>query len=508
MNKLVVNHLDKMYLTNDAGTILRELEIDHPAAKLILMASQQQERDVGDGTNLVIVLAGELLANAEELLRIGLAPAAIIEGYEAGAKRALEVLEGEAIPGLAVEGLKGLQAVVRTAIGSKQGSYAEHLSALLEHAIKISLPADMPKEDFNIDNVRCIKLLGGSFLGGSHVLRGMVLQREPESAVKRAVAARVAVYACPLGVGRTETKGTVLLKGAQEMMDFSAGEEARLAAQIQAIADSGVKVLVTGDQVSELALHFINRHGLLALRIQSKFDLRRFCRATGATPLARLGAPTAEEAGWADVVEAMEIGGQWCTQIRQEETSTAAADARLATIVLRGSTQNQLDDLERAIEDAVATVRTAMIRDGRVVAGAGAFELEVARKVLAHGDATPGLPQYGIKAYAQSFQSIPRILATNAGFQLTDALSRLTWAHDNPSAPCPHAGIDLDNTTGDYTIDARAAGILYLVAVKRSAILLATEAALTVLRVDQIIMAKPAGGPKARAPASQDVDDD
>lgn len=506
LNKLVVNQLDKLFLTNDAGTILRELEIEHPAARLILLASQQQEKEVGDGTNLVIVLAGEMLAQAEQLLRLGLKPSIIVEGYEAAVKRALELLDGEAIPGLTISGddLSGLPQLLRTVVGSKQGANADHLASLIEQAVQISLPKDAPKE-FNIDNVRCVKLLGGSFHGGSHVLRGMLLHREPETHVKRVTAAKVAVYACPLGVGHTETKGTVLLRGAQELLNFGAGEEKRLEEQIRAIAESGVKVVVTGDQVSDMALHFLNRHGLLALRIQSKFDLRRFCRATGSNPMARLGAPTAEEAGWADVVEAVEIGGQWCTLVRQEE-GHQMGEARLSTIVLRGSTQNQLDDMERAIEDAVSSVRTALARDGRIVAGAGALEAELSHKLQAWGETVPGVLQYGIKAYGEAFETVPRILSANAGYNLTEALSKLSWAHASGAAP--HTGIDVESgMAGSYTLDARAAGILDLLAVKRAAIQLATEAALTVLRVDQIIMAKPAGGPKPRAPGPQDADD-
>lgn len=506
MNKLVVNQLDKLFLTNDAGTILRELEIQHPAARMILLASQQQDTEVGDGTNLVVVLAGELLTNAEQLLRLGLSPSLVVEGYEVAYKQALAVLEGEAVPAAEITNVRDrakLTAVLRSAVASKQSGLEDHLADLIARAVLIALPeGDVPKS-FNVDNIRCVKIIGGSFSQGSHVVNGMVLHREPETQLKRATQAKVAVYACPINVGRTETKSTVLLHGAQEMLDFSQGEERIVEEQIRAIAEAGVRVVVTGDQIGELALHFLNRYGLLGMRIQSKFDLRRFCRAVGASPLSRLGAPTEEEAGFCDVIEAVEIGGDRCTVVRQESASAAT---RLATIVLRGNTQNQLDDLERAIEDGVNTVRTLVAKDGRVVAGAGAVEIELARKLTAFGETTPGVVQYGIKEYARAFEAVPRILAQNAGYPLTDALSRLYWAHDQAK---PHVGIDLDNAAGEhaYLQDALAAGVLDLLAVKKSAIMLATEAALTVLRVDQIIMSKPAGGPKPRGPAPQDEDD-
>lgn len=511
MNKLVVNQLDKLFLTNDAGTILRELDIEHPAAKMILIASQQQEKEVGDGTNLVVVLAGELLANAEQLLRLGLSPSIIVEGYEMAQKKALEILEGETIPSASLENPRDfnqLKRIIRAAVASKQPGLEEHLSDLITKAVTISLPAkDEDIKSFNIDNVRCIKIIGGSFLGGSHVVNGMVLPREPETQLKKVTNAKIAVFACPINIGRTETKSTVLLHDAKEMLAFSKDEEKNVEAQIKAIAESGVKVVVAGDQIGELALHFLNRYGLAAMRIQSKFDLRRFCRAVGANPMARLGAPTAEEVGYCDVLETVEIGGDRCTVIRQEREQVGA---KLSTIILRGNTQNQLDDLERAIEDGINSVRTAIVKDSRLLAGAGAVDLELARKLVAYADTTPGLVQYGIREYGKAFEVVPRLLATNAGQPLTDALARLYWAHENQSQP--HAGVDVEISGHNHQedegiIDARELGFFDLLAVKRSAIQLATEAALTVLRVDQIIMAKPAGGPKPRAPGPQDQDD-
>lgn len=493
--------MDKLFLTSDAGTVLRELDIQHPAAKLIYMASQQQDREVGDGTNLVVILAGELLANAEQLLRLGLAPAVVAEGFEVAFKRAMELVEGEAIPALSVDSVHAqwdrLRSIVRTAIASKQAGMEEGLADLLLEAVQKVMPKGNPKA-FDIDNVRCVKILGAGF-ASSYVVPGMVLGREPETFVKSASKAKVAVYACPLNVGRTETKSTVLIHGAQEMLDFSKGEERIVEEQIRAIAASGVKVLVTGDQVGELALHFINRHEMVALRIQSKFDLRRFCRATNAIPLSRLGAPTEEEAGYCHALETVEIGGDRVVVVTQEADSGIG---QLATIILRGNTKNQLDDMERAVEDAVNAVKTVVAKDGRVLAGAGAAEIELARKLTALGETTPGLAQYGIKEYARAFEAVPRLLATNAGLNATETIARLYWAHDQGKV---HAGVELDG--GNALLDAQEERVVDLLAVKKSAIMLATEAALTVLRVDQIIMAKPAGGPKPKGPGPQDEDD-
>ncbi len=314
-NKLVINHLNKLFLTNDAGTILREMEIAHPAAKLIVGASQQQDKEFGDGTNFVIVLAGELMQRAENLLRQGLNASAIVDGFELAYHKTIELLPSLSIGNITnVASEAALKPVIKSVIGSKQSGLEESLSELVLKAVM----GIMPKKDiksFNTDNIRCVKILGGS-LAASHVLPGMVFNREPLSAIKSAKKAKIAVFACPIDISRTETKGTVLLKGAQEMLDFSKGEEKNMEASIKAIAEAGVKVVITKESVGDLALHFIDRYGMMALKVPSKFDLARLCKAIGATPSARLGAPMAEEAGFCDVIETVEIGGDRCIVFR------------------------------------------------------------------------------------------------------------------------------------------------------------------------------------------------
>lgn len=502
MNKLIVNNLNKLFLTNDAGTILRELEVEHPAAKLILLASQQQDREVGDATNLVIVLAGELLQQAEKLLQMGLKASVIVEGYELAFAKARQLLdeEAESVLGASKIPISELNPLLKTVIGSKQYGLEGKLAALVAEAIQITLPRDNPRS-FNIDNIRCAKIMGSS-LAGSHVVHGMVFNREASTRLKTASAGsdgpiKVAVFTCPLSNSRTETKGTVLLHDAKEMMEFSRGEEAILQRQIEEIAATGVKVVVSGDQISDLAVHYLDRHGLVGLRIPSKFDLRRLCRALGATPLARLGAPLAEELGEAAAVESVEIGSDRCTVFK----STSRV-GQLATIVLRGSTQNAMDDLERVIEDAVNTVRTIVVKDDRIVPGAGAAEMALSRALGKFADLTPGVAQYAIRAFAEAFEVVPRILAMNAGFDSHDALARLAVAQETEGL---NRGLNLDQAQS--TIDAKAVGIVDSLSAKASAVYLAVDCALTILRVDQIIMSKPAGGPKPRAPGAQDEDD-
>nr|OQO31874.1 hypothetical protein B0A51_00880 [Rachicladosporium sp. CCFEE 5018] len=520
-NKIVINHLQKMILTNDAATILRELDVVHPAAKLIVMASQQQEAEMGDATNMVIVFAGELLKKAEELLRMGLKTSEIVKGYERAqgfALKALEELEVDRVDDIRDQA--ELAKALRTVIAAKQSGNEVLLADMVAEAVLAVLPKN--PYNFNIDNIRVVKIMGGS-LEQSKVVRGMVFGREPSGTVKKATKAKVGIFSCPIDISQTETKGTVLLKTSKELLDFTKGEEHQIEAAIKELHDSGVRVVVAGATVGELAQHYLNRFNILVIKILSKFELRRLCAVVGATPLARLGAPMPDEMGNIDIVETLEIGGDRVTVFRQESEQT-----RTATIVLRGATQNHLDDVERAVDDGVNVVK-AITRDPRLVSGAGAAEMQILERVGAIGDKTPGLSQYAIKKYAEAFEVIPRTLAESAGLDATEVLARLYTAHNVSNAPpatngtngikpspkpssqkdeetsseedaIPSLGVDIENNDGTGTLDAEDEGILDLMVSKSWAIKLATEAARTVLSVDQIIVARQAGGPKPPGP--------
>ncbi|RUS14466.1 T-complex protein 1 theta subunit [Endogone sp. FLAS-F59071] len=484
---MVINHLEKLFVTNDAATIIRELEVVHPAAKLLVMASQQQEAEIGDATNFVVVFAGELLQKAEYLLRMGLHPSEIVQGYELAREKALEILGDLTIDKVAdLKSKEQLIKPVRTAIAAKQFGHEDLLSDLVIEAVLSIMPKN-PK-DFNVDNVRVVKIMGSS-IHESRVVRGMVFGREPEGVVNRAEKAKVGIFTCPLDIAQTETKGTVLIHNAAEMLNFTKGEEVHMEKIFKELADSGVKVVVTGGGVGELALHYLNRLDILVVKVLSKFDLRRLCRVTGATALARLGAPMPEEMGFCDIVETIEIGGDRVTVFRQEDETS-----RTATIVLRGATSNHLDDIERAIDDGVNVVK-AITKDNRLVPGAGATEMELNKRLLAVGERTPGLNQHSIKRFAEALEVIPRTLAENAGLDATEVLSKLYAAHYKEENGGVAIGVDIENEA-DGTQDAVKAGIYDVLTAKYWGIKYATDAALTILQVDQIIMSKPAGGPK------------
>ena len=503
-NKIVVNHLSKIFITSDAATILRELEIVHPAAKLVVMASQQQETEMGDATNLVLILAGELLNQADGLIRLGLHPSEIIQGYELAQKFTIDTLKELIVDEIADLGdAAEVSKAVKTTLASKQFGNEDILSKLVTEAIIHVLPKKNPKQ-FNVDNIRVVKIMGSS-LEASTVIKGMVFGREPEGSVKKVHKTKVGVFTCPIDISATETKGTVLLHNAKEMLDFTKGEEKQVETIVKELADSGLRVVVAGAGVGELALHYMNLAGILVFKVPSKFDLRRLCRVVGATPLPRLGAPMPEELGVIDTVETLEIGGDRVTVFRQDKEIS-----RTATIILRGATQNSLDDVERAIDDGVNVVK-ALTRDSKLVAGAGACETELAEKIVQYGERTPGLLQHAIKKYGEAFEVIPRTIAENSGLDATEIMSRLYAAHSKGDATSKNMGVDVEDSQESGLVDAKAAGIFDLAGAKRSAIELATEAACTILSVDQIIMAKRAGGPvmpqQGAAPGNWDQDD-
>ncbi|KAK9471774.1 chaperonin Cpn60/TCP-1 family [Dipodascopsis tothii] len=497
-NKIVINHLQKVFLTSDAATILRELDVIHPAAKLLVMASQQQQVEMGDATNLVIILAGELLNQAEGLLRIGLHTADIIQGYELAQKYALEVL-----PELVVDQVGDLRAkaelvkAIRPAIAAKQYGNEDLLADLVADAVLEVMPTN--PASFNVDNVRVVKIMGSS-LAASTVVKGMVINREVEGVVKKIGKSKVGVYTCPIDISQTDNKGTVLLHNAKEMLDFTKGEEAQLEEMVKGLADTGMRVIIAGQQVGDLAKNYLDRYGILVLRVPSKFELRRLCRVVGATPLARLGPPMPEEMGTIDVVETVEIGGDRVTVFRQEQEKT-----RTSTVIVRGATQNYLDDIERAIDDGVSVVK-ALAKDARLVAGAGAAEIKLQQRIVDYADKTPGILQHAIKKFGEAFEAVPRVLADNAGLDATEVLGRLY------ASPSLTAGIDVDDESGTGTgvLDVKEHAIFDALSAKAWAIKLATDTVNTILSVDQIVMAKRAGGPqmpKQNLPGNWDEDD-
>ncbi|GMM31102.1 chaperonin-containing T-complex subunit [Martiniozyma asiatica (nom. inval.)] len=489
-NKIIVNDLGKIFITNDAATMIKELNVVHPAVKVLVMHSQQQEEEMGDNTNYVLVLAGELLHLAEKLVVLGLTPTEIIQGYKLANKFVMSELENIVVDEVKnFEDKNELLKIIQPVIMSKQYGQEKTISNLVVEAIQHVIPKNNPKA-FNVDSIRVVKIMGGS-IHNSHVIKGMVFPREPDSSVKKIEStAKVAVFNCPVDISASETKGTVLLHNADEMMNFSKGEEEELHKVIKEIFDSGVRVVVAGQGVGDMALHFLDKYGILVLKVPSKFDLRRICRVCGATPLVRLGAPLPEEMGTIDVVEAQEIGSDRVTVFKQNKETSLTS-----TIVIRGATKNNLDDIERAIDDGVASIK-AILKDPRLLPGSGSTESELVKRVTNYGEKTPGLLQLGIKKFAESFEFLPRLLCETSGLDPNEVLPRLYASHDENDIESLNFGIDIESESpSECLIDVREESIFDSFICKKNAINLATEAVCTVLAVDQIIVAKRAGGP-------------
>ncbi|WOK95620.1 T-complex protein 1 subunit theta [Canna indica] len=494
MNKMVINHLDKLFVTNDAGTIVDELEVQHPAAKILVLAGKAQQEEIGDGANLTVSFAGELLQNAEELIRMGLHPSEIISGYSKAINKTAATLDELVEKGSETMDVRNKEEVVtrmKAAVASKQFGQEDILCPLIADACIQVCPKN--PANFNVDNVRVAKLLGGG-LHNSLVVRGMVLKGDTVGTIKRVEKAKIAVFAGGVDTAATETKGTVLIHSAEQLENYAKTEEAKVEELIKAVADSGAKVVVSGAAVGDMALHFCERYKLMVLKISSKFELRRFCRTTGAVALLKLSQPNPDELGYADSISVEEIGGARVTIVKNEQGGNS-----VSTVVLRGSTDSILDDLERAVDDGVNTYK-AMCRDSRILPGAAATEIELARRLKDFALKETGLDQYAIAKFAESFEMVPKTLAENAGLNAMEIISSLYAEH--AAGKCT-VGIDLDQ---GVCMDVSTMNIWDLYVTKFFALKYAADAACTVLRVDQIIMAKPAGGPRRDQPAGMDDD--
>eukprot|EP00455_Lapot_gusevi_P045403 TRINITY_DN5801_c0_g2_i1.p1 TRINITY_DN5801_c0_g2~~TRINITY_DN5801_c0_g2_i1.p1 ORF type:complete len:540 (+),score=224.37 TRINITY_DN5801_c0_g2_i1:86-1705(+) len=490
MNKMVINHLEKLFVTSDAATILREMEIVHPAAKMIVLAAQQQEREIGDGSNLVVVLAGELLNQAEALIRGGVHASEIISGYNLAYRKALEIIpELTCYEEKELTSPEKLAAAIRSAVSAKQYGYEDILCPLIAEACALTMPRN--HYNFLVDNVRVCKILGQS-VGDSFVVKGMVVDRDTEGSVKRAENVKVALFNCALDAQGTETKGTVLINSAEELLNYNASEEQLMEKHVQEIKEAGAGAVIIGGTISQLALHFLEKYHLLAIKVSSKHELRRLARCTGARMIPQLGAISPEDLGFCSSINVQEVGSHKITILNQN-----LQDSALTTIVIRGSSQNILNDIERAVDDGVNVVRS-LGRDARFVPGAAATEIELARRLQSFAEQNPGLEQYAIRKFGEALEVVARTLSENAGLNATDIIAKLYAAHERGEAA---AGVDIEGA------DVGETGVLDLLITKESALRLAADVAITILRVDQIIMAKPAGGPKPPA-QSGNWDDD
>jgi T-complex protein 1 subunit theta len=481
MNKYIINMHDKLFLTKDTNVMASELEINHPAVNVLVDGLKAQNSEQGDGTNFVVTFGGELMNYAGKLVSEGLHVADVSEGYEKAFNKAMELLDKvETYKVSDVKNLEEATKIIKPVIGSKLVHGQESfLAPLIAEACINVVPEN--KEKFDVDNVRVAKILGGNIMK-SEVIKGMLVVRKTEGAVISCEKCNVAVYNCEFTTKGAETNDQVVFKTADELLNYTKSEEDHMEKVIKSIVDSGVKCVITGGAISNMAIHYLDKYGIMAFRTLSKFELRRIARSIGATLLVRLGPPTKEEMGYADEIKLTEISSQKCILIRKDSENN-----KLSTIVLRGTTNDMLDNLERVVNCGVNAYR-AVCKSPLFVAGAGAIDMYLCEKIKEYAKEFKTLDQYAIEAFGESFEVIPRTIMENSGINVNEQLPTLRAKNSKN----PLLGINVK--TGEIE-DAFTMGVYDHLETKKWAIKHAYNSVRTIIKIDQIIVAKPAGGP-------------
>ena len=479
--KYIINMHDKLYLTKDTNVMAEQLEINHPAVNVLVDALKAQSSEQGDGTNFVVTFGGELMKYAAKLITEGLKVADVSEGYEKAYNKAMELLDkAEKHKIKDINNLEEVTKFIKPVIGSKLvHGQEDFLAPLVAQACINVVPKE--KEKFDVDNVRVAKILGGNLMK-SEVLKGMLVVRKTEGSVISCENCNVAVYNCEFTTKGAETNDQVVFKTADELLNYTKSEEEHMESVIKEIVDSGVKCVITGGSISNLAIHYLDKYGIMAFRTMSKFELRRIARSIGATLLVRLGAPTKEEMGYADEIKLTEVSSQKCILIRRENENN-----KISTVVLRGTTNDMLDNLERVVNCGVNAYR-AVCKNPEFVAGAGAIDMYLSQGIVEYSREVKSLDQYAIEAFGEAFEVIPRTIMENSGINVNEKLSTLRAKNTKN----PNMGINIK--TGEIE-DASNFGVLDHLETKRWAIKHAYNSIRTIIKIDQIIVAKPAGGP-------------
>jgi T-complex protein 1 subunit theta len=491
MNKYIINMHDKLFLTKDTSVMAKELEVNHPAVNILIEASKSQDQEVGDGTNFVITFGGELLNLAGELINNGVHLSDITLGYEKGFNKALEVIDKA--PQYKIEDISKIEEatkIIKPVIGSKMVHGQEgFLAPIVAQACINVLPSDRSK--FNVDNVRVSKILGGTLMK-TETMKGLVIVRNVEGSITKCEKCNVAVYNCPLETQGAETSDQIVFKTADELLNYTKSEEDNMEKIIKNIVDSGVKCVIVGGAISNMAIHYLDKYGILAFRVMSKFELRRIASACGASLLVRLGPPTKEEMGYADEIKVTEISSEKCIVLTRDNENN-----KLSTIILRGTTNDMLDNMERVIADGVNAYRDAC-KNNVYVAGAGAIEMHLSNEIKSFGKTITTLDQYGIEKFGEAFEVVPRTLLENSGYNVNEVLATLRSKNNSDA----NMGINIKN--GEIE-DVMKLGILDHLETKKWAIKHAVNSVLTILKVDQVIVAKPAGGPSFKKPPGEEA---
>lgn len=468
MDKMLVDGLGDIVVTNDGVTILKEMDIEHPAAKMLVEVAKTQEDEVGDGTTTAVIIAGELLKKSESLLDQDIHPTIIAMGYRQAAEKAQEILDDIAID--SVDGETLIKVAMTAMTGKGTEAAREPLAKLIVDAVQ------KVAEDgaVDTDNIK-IEKKDGAVVEDSTLVEGVIVDKERvhpgmPSEVKDA---KIALVNSPLEVKETEVDAEIRITDPAQMQAFIEQEEKMVKDMVDKVAESGANVLFAQKGIDDLAQHYLSKAGILAVRRVKKSDIEKLARATGANVVTNLEDLTADDLGEAGIVEERKVSGE--EMIFVEECSVAKS----VTLFVRGSTKHIVDEIVRAIEDAIGVV-AATVEDDKVVAGGGAPEIAMAKKLKDYADSISGREQLAVNAFAEALEIVPKTLAENAGLDSIDSLVDLRAAHENSAV------MGLDVFTGKVA-DMKEAGVIEPKRVKKQAIQSASEAAEMILRIDDVI---------------------
>ncbi len=492
MDKMLVDSLGDVVITNDGVTILEEMSIEHPAAKMIVEVAKTQEDEVGDGTTTAVVIAGELLKQAEDLIDKEIHPTVLARGYRLAAEKSQEILNSIAEP-VEENDDDTLRKIAITAMTGKGAEQAkETLSGIAVKAVKAVMEKENGKLLIDIENVKIEKKVGGS-VEDSELIQGIVLDKEKvHPSMPRSVkGAKVALLDAAVEVKSTEIEAKIQVSDPAQMQAFIDMEERMLREKVEKIVSAGANVVFCQKGIDDLAQHFLAKKGIYAARRVGKSDMEKLARATGAKIVTNLKDLSSSDLGFAGVVEEAKIGDENMTYVRE------CKNPKSVTILIRGGTEHVVDEIKRAMEDSLGDVASAL-RTGKAVAGAGAAEIELARNLRKFAESLSGREQLAVIAFAEAVEVIPRTLAENSGFDPIDVMTELKAAHDKGNKS---AGINV--FTGKI-IDAWKEGVLEPLKIKTQAVSSASEVAIMILRIDDVIASSgkkgsgsgmPPGGP-------------
>ncbi|MEM0001059.1 MAG: thermosome subunit beta [Desulfurococcaceae archaeon] len=478
MDKMLVDALGDVTITNDGATILDKAEIQHPAAKMLVHVAKSQDAEVGDGTKRAVIIAGELLRYAEDLLGKNIHPTVIVSGYRKAMEESLRVLEQIATP-INIEDEEVLKKVARTALTSKAVHDArEYFANIAVKAVKQVAEPRGDKIYVDIDNVQIIKKYGGSLMD-TQLVYGIVLDKEVvhPGMPKRVEKAKIALLDAPLEIEKPEIDAEIRISDPTQMKAFLQQEEEILKKYVDKIVEVGANVVITQKGIDEIAQHFLAKKGILAVRRVKRSDLEKLERATGGRIVSNVEDFKAEDLGYAELVEEKKVGEDKMVFIE------GCKNPRSVSIVIRGGLERLVDEAERSFRDALSAVADAL-KDGKIVAGGGAIEMELAKHLRRYAVKVGGKEQLAIEAFAKALEGLVVTMLENAGLDTIEMIMKLRAAHEQEDGKW--IGINL--STGEL-VNMMEQGVIEPVSIVATAIKGGTEAATIILRIDDIIAA-------------------